>query len=420
MAEGAVTAATAYAVLAALLLAAAGLRINLISGLYLGLFLLLALRPPAAPAAASLATAVAAVAAAACLGHVVCQIALGAQHPYADAVPVGSRAFARWQALGFGRLDAHPWVQALRLVLPDVVVLVAALVARRLLRKQGAGRGARSPLASPSTHGTDVESLAAAQSSLDVGEDEEALLMAEPESASSPESSPLEASPTPSAVQRGALWLQRWWVGSIPLASMLFVCGAAVPSMVAIFYTGCLLALVLPWGFGARAAPLVTLLRTSVRPVAGVHLLALYTYQFRSVRKALGQNAQLAGLYTYVDYDPHSDEPWTLRLADLPWPYWTLLLGIVALYFVATADVRAKRYVLVFRRRRLRDMSEFTPLLTPLLSARDLGDVDAEAAGDEEEGGAAAAAPSGQPGQDGRGGRLTRVSPDTAGLLKMK
>lgn len=130
----------AQALLAAGLLAAASLRIALLSGLYLLLFLLLVRLPVGSRAAARTATAVSILAAAACLGHGIFQAVMGSQQPYGRRLPFGSRPAIAWQEIGFSRLDARPWAEALRVLLPDLGLLLLSLLLRRWLWGPGRAR----------------------------------------------------------------------------------------------------------------------------------------------------------------------------------------------------------------------------------------------------------------------------------------
>lgn len=302
-----VTGAVITPLFAACLLLSSFLRINLLSGCYLLAFLgLLASPDPAEYGTrrgcgrlwAALALAVGALG---CLGHVAFQVALGAKPPYGHWLQPHTPASALWQQLGFSRLDIF-WLDAIRLVLPDIVVLGMAVLWRRVKLPAGGGRNQPAPasrrheIRRPVTNG-------------------------------------------PRGILDHAVQL---WRGGYVLVLTLFLVTCCYPSILTGVYG---LALVVSLGvFAAKTTPRLSVAgaRAALAVYSGLHCVLLYIYQFPSVSASFGPSGHSVGLVAFYNQSATLN-PLEFNLASLAWPAWCYPVFLVILYVLASSPLRHPR-----------------------------------------------------------------------------
>jgi hypothetical protein len=182
-----------------------------------------------------------------------------------------------WRQLGFSRLDIA-WIDVVRLILPDVVVLVLASV-----------------------------SLSFLHSTIDFGDQVKLV------------KSPLES--------------------EVILFVALFLSTVSLPSLLAMVYLGGLLTIVLPRASAAYPSKPASMSIFIVVALAftGFNMVIFYLFQFDFFQNASDlQTAQLFGLINLINTTDISSrpEPLSLHAGSYSWPSWVHPFAIFFLYVV--------------------------------------------------------------------------------------
>ncbi|EGD80710.1 hypothetical protein PTSG_01300 [Salpingoeca rosetta] len=292
------------------LLAAALVRVSALSLVYLAaLFSLLLLPLQFSKQAYRIVLFLRVFAPVVCLAQLAFQIYLGSQKPYARKLDHDSVLASTLAQIGFVRFDVI-WHTVLRFLAPDIVVALVALAVPRPLNPQ-------------------------------------AYFTLFPEEGTG---------------RLTALWVAISDTGIWMLLGtfVLTCCNAAAPAV--LFYL-VYLSLIAAFVFAslkkwvARCRPLLSAVLT-------LYLAATYVFQLPFVYQAMEPSADVLGLISYVEQRPpaYHASP-VLRLNDLAWPLWILLVAQILTLYLVTAPFR--------RFRRAQTITTRPSLLEPLLGGSD-------------------------------------------------
>ena len=224
-----------------------------------------------------------------CLGHVVFQIVLASHDAYGSLVPQGSSLESTWRQIGYTRLNIH-WSTAIRLVLPDFVVIAAVEVARRHLK---------SPIAATGIEAQPLRSIAS------------------------------------------------WFGNKKPLIITFFLAGVSFPSLTAMMYTACLVLSLIVWALRGRQSKPINLVPYLYPAIiyCGVNIVLLFLYQMDFFQDYTERKTgELFGLIMLVNNtDIQSTlNPLSIHYGDYSWPAYVHPVMLVFIFVTLANYLNAK------------------------------------------------------------------------------